>query len=48
MDKRDGAEEAHRAHNPRVGGSKPSLATIFVPKPMNYCTYNAFCYDCIK
>lgn len=25
--KRDGAEEAHRAHNPRVGGSKPPLAT---------------------
>lgn len=29
IDKRDGAEEAHRAHNPRVGGSKPSLATSF-------------------
>jgi hypothetical protein len=27
--KRDGAEEAYRAHNPGVGGSKPSLATLF-------------------
>ena len=25
---RNGAEEAHRAHNPRVGGSKPSFANV--------------------
>jgi hypothetical protein len=39
---RFGAEEAHRAHNPRVPGSKPGIATPFFKISLHYILFTVF------